>query len=111
MLFNMMLKAINADYTHTSIFYKTQVKDEFFLIMIASPFIAIKEKIVDLVNKLCIPPSDLCHTQVSIYDTHCIGYIYRRNDQTSYQKLCSTFDEFLQQDLSWLLSQEKLSLN
>lgn len=111
MLFSMMLKAINADYTHIPIFYKTQAKDELFLIMVASPFIAIKEKIIDLVNKLCIPPSDLCHTQVSIYDIHCIGYIYRRNDQTSYQKLCSTFDEFLQQDLSWLLSQEKFNLN
>ncbi|MDR2539092.1 MAG: hypothetical protein LBC45_00460 [Chlamydiales bacterium] len=97
-LFKMLLKAVNTDYTHTSIFYKTQTKDEFFLIMAASPFIAIKEKIGDLINKLRISSSDLCHTQVSIYDTHCIGYIYRRNDQTSYQKLCAAFDEFLQQD-------------
>ena len=111
MLFNMMLKAINTDYTHAPIFYKAQVKDEFFLVMFASPFIEIKKKIANLVNKLRISSSDLCHTQVSIYDTHCIGYIYRRNDQTSYQKLCSTFDEFLQQDPSGLLSQEQFNLN
>lgn len=111
MLFTMMLKAINADYTNNPIFFKTQIKEEFFLVMFASSFTEIKEKMLNLVNKLCIPSSDLCHTQVSIYDTHCIGYVYRKNDPASYQLLCSTFDEFLQQDLSWLFSQEKLNLD
>lgn len=107
-LFTMMLKAINSDYTNNPIFFNTQAKEEFFLIMLASPFAEITEKILNIVNKLCIPSSDLCHTQVSIYDTHCIGYIYRKNDPASYQLLCSTFDKFLQQDLSWLFSHETL---
>lgn len=109
-LFTMMLKAINTDYKSNPIFFNTQIKEEFYLIMFASSFIEIKEKMLNLVNKLCIPSSDLCHTQVSIYDTHCIGYIYRKNDPASYQLLCSTLDEFLQQDLSWLFSQENLDL-
>ncbi len=91
-LFLMFLEASEHSFKRDKFFLKSQSNPEYLLLIVASPHAEFKEALILAVQELQIPSSNLCLSFLKVYDTVCLGYIYRCEDP----HLCALFHQIVQ---------------
>jgi hypothetical protein len=79
-LFLMLLEALEHDFAAGRYFLKTERDPEYLLVMTSTPNEGFKERLSLAIAELGIAASDLATIPVRVYDTECLGYIFRCKD-------------------------------
>ena len=96
-LFIMLLEAVETGFLQESKHsLLIQEDDDCVFVMITSHHRSIKEDMTRAFAKLNVPFYDLASTFVIIYDTPCLGYIYRNNDPVDRETFCQTIHDAIE---------------
>lgn len=80
-LFLMLLDALKADFLKSeNYFLKMQRDENFVLVMIAAADPSFKDEVCLATKETSLPKIDLATTFINVYDTPCLGYIFRSNE-------------------------------
>lgn len=93
--FLMLSLILDHDFKKTGYFYQEEVSSPYLMIMMATPYPAIRESIFSAVNKLAIPSNEITFSFVDVYEFASLGYILRSEDPKRRQSLIQTMKETL----------------
>lgn len=80
-LFLMMQEGLAHNFKDIPYLVTSSQSQDHFLLLIASRQGNFKDRVMERINKLSIPSSDLAHTALKTQDIFCLGFIFRCSDQ------------------------------
>jgi hypothetical protein len=95
-LFLMFLNVIDERFLSQDYIVKIQRELDFVYAIIRSKDSAIKEELGKALSKLNYASNELAMAYVNIYDTPCLGYIYRSDDPYKQEHFCQTLQYALE---------------
>lgn len=88
--FLLLLEALERDFSQELYTFKTQILDDHLLLMLGTTTHTLVDYLKQIISHSDIKYREITHTNLNVYDIHCLGYLIRFEDAENYSNFKNT---------------------